>query len=347
MFGGIGSVCSAAVRLSNVDGGAVALLSATSSARELVYATDALAQQIDELQFVLGEGPCLDAYHSREQQLWPDMTVRAARERWPVFSSDVVSLQARAMFAYPVLTGETAVGVLELYRTAPGDLSEVEQQAGRACAAAIGSLLASEVEQMAELVDSPDSTVAESGRLQRRGHGGGAAGGVGRGSAAPLACVQLCRRPPDRRRRHRHRAAPALVASPARRRRRAGMMETMQTQLAIADLTAALADDFDVAAVLHAVAEHAQSCFDAASAVVILLDRRHPDHTDVQVVAESVRDELGADPVLHLSGPGPASAVDGVVAMIADLDDERPGRTRWPDYRARARGRSVRCGRSR
>lgn len=162
LFGGIGSVCSAAVRLSNVDGGAVALLSATSSARELVYATDALAQQIDELQFVLGEGPCLDAYHSREQQLWPDMTVRAARERWPVFSSDVVSLQARAMFAYPVLTGETAVGVLELYRTAPGDLSEVEQQAGRACAAAIGSLLASEVEQMAELVDSPDSTVAES-----------------------------------------------------------------------------------------------------------------------------------------------------------------------------------------
>lgn len=58
LFHGIGVLCAAAVRLTGVDGAAVAILSDASAARELVYATDAVAQQIDELQFVVGEGPC-------------------------------------------------------------------------------------------------------------------------------------------------------------------------------------------------------------------------------------------------------------------------------------------------
>lgn len=64
LFSGVGVVCEAAARLTGVDdGAAVAVLTASKLLAELVYATDAIAQQIDELQFTVGDGPCLDAYH--------------------------------------------------------------------------------------------------------------------------------------------------------------------------------------------------------------------------------------------------------------------------------------------
>ena len=62
LFVGISAICDTVVRLTGVDGAAVAVLAPSMGVRELVYATDALAQQLDELQFTLGEGPCVDAY---------------------------------------------------------------------------------------------------------------------------------------------------------------------------------------------------------------------------------------------------------------------------------------------
>lgn len=67
LFSGVGVVCKTAARLTGADGAAAAVMTASSS-RELVYATDALAQQIDELQFVIGEGPCMDAYVQNRPQ---------------------------------------------------------------------------------------------------------------------------------------------------------------------------------------------------------------------------------------------------------------------------------------
>ncbi|MGK2239135.1 MAG: hypothetical protein ACI9JD_001684 [Rhodococcus sp. (in: high G+C Gram-positive bacteria)] len=49
------------VREVGVDGVGVAVF-ATDATRDLVFASDELVEQLDELQFTLGEGPCLDAY---------------------------------------------------------------------------------------------------------------------------------------------------------------------------------------------------------------------------------------------------------------------------------------------
>ncbi|MEV0855675.1 GAF domain-containing protein [Nocardia fluminea] len=122
-------------------------------------------------------------------------------------------------------------------------------------------------------------------------------------------------------------------------------MNSAQTRLAIADLTATLATDFDIPTVLHAIAEHAQQCFDAASAAVILFDSRRTDGTGIQIVAEAMREDTIADPYLHISGPGLTSARDGAVAMIADLDDTADS-ARWPDYRRRARAAGLRSVRA-
>jgi hypothetical protein len=122
-------------------------------------------------------------------------------------------------------------------------------------------------------------------------------------------------------------------------------MNTTQTRLAIADLTATLATDFDVPTVLHAVAQHARQCFDAASAAVILFDSRHTDGTGIQIVAEAMRENTIADPHLHISGPGLSSARDGAIAMIADLEhDADPAR--WLDYRRRASRAGLRSVRA-
>ncbi|MEV6661391.1 GAF and ANTAR domain-containing protein [Nocardia fluminea] len=157
MFGGIGAICSAAVRLTGADGAAVCLLSHSSQARELVYATDATAQHLDELQFVIGEGPCIDAYRSGERQLWADLTAAHATAQWPVFAAEVTSLEVRALFAFPVASSRVPVGVLELYRGTSGHLGAAEQESGLACASAIGHMISTDLDRLAD-ADPRDGT---------------------------------------------------------------------------------------------------------------------------------------------------------------------------------------------
>ena len=135
VFTGIGQLCETVVRLSGVDGAAIALLTRSSRVRDLVYATDATAQQIDELQFTLGEGPCLDAYHDDNNQLLPDLTDTSANGRWPVFIGEALDIGVRSVFAFPVVEGGNPLGVLELYRRTPGALAVDELNAALTIAA--------------------------------------------------------------------------------------------------------------------------------------------------------------------------------------------------------------------
>ncbi|WP_051721188.1 MULTISPECIES: GAF domain-containing protein [Actinomycetes] len=135
VFTGVSQLCDTVVRLSGVDGAAIALLTRSSRVRDLVYATDATAQQIDELQFTLGEGPCLDAYHHHDTQLLPDLRDSAATGRWPVFAGEALDIGVRSVFAFPVVEGGTPLGVLELYRRTAGALAVDELNAALTIAA--------------------------------------------------------------------------------------------------------------------------------------------------------------------------------------------------------------------
>ncbi|MFC9434725.1 GAF domain-containing protein [Nocardia sp. NPDC057030] len=109
-------------------------------------------------------------------------------------------------------------------------------------------------------------------------------------------------------------------------------MDTTQTRLAFAELTATLTTDFDVPSLLYLVARHARECFDAYSAVVVLLDGRGNAGTGrTRIVAEALREGYSADPRLHAIGPGCTSARYGAVTMIADLGARNE--TSWPNYR--------------
>ncbi len=118
-------ICLTCVEVLGVDGAAVAVMGGTE-AREMVYATDAIIQQLDELQFTLGEGPCIDAFRDRKQVEEPDLSSVEAMRRWPGFAHEATLAGAGAVFAFPLQAGGIRFGVLECYRQHAGALGDQE-----------------------------------------------------------------------------------------------------------------------------------------------------------------------------------------------------------------------------
>ncbi len=119
-------ICRAAVASTHVDGAAISLLTATA-ARTTLHATDTTADLLEDLQFSLGEGACMQAASTAQPVLIADMADPTQTTRWPVYAAAVVTqAHVRAVFALPRQWGTTNLGVLDLYRVTPGPLSRTE-----------------------------------------------------------------------------------------------------------------------------------------------------------------------------------------------------------------------------
>jgi GAF domain-containing protein len=96
--------------------------------RGVVCATDDVSERIEELQFSLGEGPCVDAVSTGVPVLIADLLAPngAAVDRWPVFMGGAEAAGVRAVFAFPLRIGAITVGALDLYNDQPGDLDGVQ-----------------------------------------------------------------------------------------------------------------------------------------------------------------------------------------------------------------------------
>ena len=115
-------ICRACVECLDVDGAAISLLTATAS-RTTLSATDPTADSLEDLQFMLGEGVCIEAAISGRPVLVPDIRDHVLTTRWPVFAASVAEQSgARALFALPLQLGTINLGVLDLYRVSPGSL---------------------------------------------------------------------------------------------------------------------------------------------------------------------------------------------------------------------------------
>lgn len=121
-FTGTRRLCTDLMRRLPVDGAAVTVRG-DGSTQELLHATDAVIARVDDLQFVLGEGPCLDAFQLRTPVLEPDLTA-PSQVRWPVFGRGAAAAGAAAVFAFPLQVGAVPFGVVELYRGRPGPLTD-------------------------------------------------------------------------------------------------------------------------------------------------------------------------------------------------------------------------------
>jgi plasmid stability protein len=115
------SLTAACVRSLPVSGVGMALMTDEGPAG-VIAATDGAAVKLEELQFTLGEGPCVDASQTGRPVLQPDLA-RTAPLRWPAFAGGALDAGVRALFAFPLRVGAIRVGVLDLYRDRAGPLS--------------------------------------------------------------------------------------------------------------------------------------------------------------------------------------------------------------------------------
>jgi len=134
-------ICQACMAALPLDRAALALMTAADQ-QEPLWASDDVARELDELQFSLGEGPCVEAFVDRRPVLVADLSEHA-HSRWPVFAAAALRTPVRGLFVLPVQAGAITVGVLDLYRDTPGMLEPHELSGAlRAADAAMWTLLA-------------------------------------------------------------------------------------------------------------------------------------------------------------------------------------------------------------
>lgn len=120
-IGRLERLCSALSRAIPASGVGVSLLTDDHHGGGTVAASDPTSRVLEELQFSLGEGPCIDAYSSRSPVLEPDLGGRGIR-RWPGYGPAAHDKGVEAVFAFPLQVGAARAGALDVYRDVPGAL---------------------------------------------------------------------------------------------------------------------------------------------------------------------------------------------------------------------------------
>ncbi len=103
--------------------GAGIMLMSGEIPRGSLCSTNAVSQLIEELQYTLGEGPCVDAYQDNRVVTEPDLAAPVTR-RWVAFAPPALDAGVRAVFGFPMRSGTVRLGALNLYREQPGPLTD-------------------------------------------------------------------------------------------------------------------------------------------------------------------------------------------------------------------------------
>jgi hypothetical protein len=114
-------LCGACPQIVGVSGAGVMLMSGEVP-RESLCSTDEVSQLIEDLQYTLGEGPCVDAYRQDQVMAEPDLADQAEGQ-WPAFTPPAVAAGVREVFGFPLRAGTVRLGALNLYRDTPGPLT--------------------------------------------------------------------------------------------------------------------------------------------------------------------------------------------------------------------------------
>lgn len=117
--GRVGEICRDTLHAS----GAGVMLISSDGVQGSLCTTDAVSGAIEELQYSLGEGPCLDAYRQDQIVTESDLS-HPITNRWPVFTGAALRAGASAVFSVPLKTGVLRLGSLDLYMDQPASPSD-------------------------------------------------------------------------------------------------------------------------------------------------------------------------------------------------------------------------------
>ncbi len=106
-----------------VDGAGLSL--ARGDLTEPILGTDPVAEALEQVQFTIGEGPCVDATRLGVPVFVVDLDDVGGGHagRWPVFVRQARTLGVRAVFSLPLRVGPSCIGAVNLWRATPGPLT--------------------------------------------------------------------------------------------------------------------------------------------------------------------------------------------------------------------------------
>ena len=113
--------CAVGPQITGANGVGVMLMSGDIPSGSLCSSDD-VSQLIEDLQYTLGEGPCVNAYRGDQFVTEPDLADPQTR-RWFAFTPPALQAGVRAVFGFPLRVGTVRLGALNLYRDRPGELS--------------------------------------------------------------------------------------------------------------------------------------------------------------------------------------------------------------------------------
>jgi hypothetical protein len=120
-FWSAAGLCAVAPQVTGASGAGIMLMSGDIPSASL-GTTNEVSQLIEELQYTLGEGPCVDAHVQDRVVSEPDLA-DPVTPRWVAFTPPVLRAGARALFGFPLRIGTVRLGALNLYRDQPGSLT--------------------------------------------------------------------------------------------------------------------------------------------------------------------------------------------------------------------------------
>jgi hypothetical protein len=115
-------LCQVCAEATGTSGAGIMLMSAEVPQGSLCT-TNEMSDLIEQLQYALGEGPCVDAYRQDWPVLEPDLA-RPETARWPAFSPPALAGGVRAVFGFPLQVGSVRLGALNLCCDRAGPLSD-------------------------------------------------------------------------------------------------------------------------------------------------------------------------------------------------------------------------------
>jgi hypothetical protein len=134
--GEIERLCEVSADIVEMSGAGILVMSNDHPSSSMC-SSNAVSARIEELQFTTGEGPCVDAFRHSRPVLEPDLN-KPVTLRWSAFGPPAVAAGARAVFGFPMSVGAVRMGALNLYRDAPGALTE-DQHADALIMAEVGA----------------------------------------------------------------------------------------------------------------------------------------------------------------------------------------------------------------
>ncbi len=146
------SLCLACVDVLGVSGAGLVL---TSGGRSLDFigVSDGVSEAVEQMEYTLGEGPCVSAYRTKQPVFDPDLADEGT-DRWPEFRREALAAGVHAAFGFPLLIERICIGALNLYHDHAGELSD-DQIADALVAASFASRSV-----LAWQADAPPGTLA-------------------------------------------------------------------------------------------------------------------------------------------------------------------------------------------